>query len=85
MTASSRDQALARLGMDGSNANLRMPFRQASGRKIPILLLRRFDRIALAGKSLGGLEGLLSTHPLRGRTPAGIVVEGEPPHERGVF
>ena len=46
--------------------------------------LRRFDRVALAGKVLGGLEGLLPTHPLRGRTPAGIVVEGEPPHERAV-
>jgi hypothetical protein len=28
---------------------------------------------------------LFPTHPFRGRPPAGIVVEGEPPHERAVF
>jgi len=73
-----------RVGMHGSNAVLRMPFRQASVRKSPILLLRRFDRVARAGKVLGGLEGLFPTHPLSRCPPAGIVVEGEPPHERAV-
>jgi hypothetical protein len=54
--------------------------------KIPILSrLRRFDRIALAGKSPGGLEGLFPGHPPRDRAPAGIVVEGELPDDRAVF
>ena len=57
-----------------------------SARKIPILSrLRRFDRIALAGKSLGGLEGLFPGHPPRDRAPAGIVVEGELPDDQPVF
>ena len=55
-------------------------------RKIPILSrLRRFDRIALAGKSPCGLEGLFPGHPPRDRAPAGIVVEGELPDDRPVF
>ena len=55
-------------------------------RKIPILpRLRRFDRIALAGKSPGGLEACFRVIPPRSRAGGGIVVEGEPPDDRPVF
>ena len=59
---------------------------RGASRKIPILpRLRRFDRIGLAGKSPGGLEGLFPGHPPRDRASVGIVVEGEPPDHRAVF
>jgi hypothetical protein len=60
--------------------------RSTGTRKIPILpRLRRFDRIALAGKSLGGLEGLFPGRPPRNRAPADIVIECELPDDRAVF
>jgi hypothetical protein len=53
--------------------------------KFQLSRLRRFDRISLAGKILGGLEGLFPGHSPRNRAPAGIVVEGELLDDRAVF
>src|SRR5712671_3920020 len=60
----------SRSGLTSAPRLLRMPDKTNSGLSPR---LRRFDRIALAGKSPGGLEGLFPSHPPRDRAPAGAL------------
>jgi hypothetical protein len=82
------ERALLKRGLSGAGNQSTRETREITPYAQPakfLSRLRRFDRITLASKGLGGLESLFPAHPPRDRAPAGIVVEGEPPRERTAF